>query len=47
MATPFIDLRAAHAELGDELNAAFRRVCDSGRFLLGAELEAFEHEFAD
>jgi dTDP-3-amino-3,4,6-trideoxy-alpha-D-glucose transaminase len=32
--------------LGEELDAALARVLDSGRYLLGPELEAFEHEFA-
>jgi dTDP-3-amino-3,4,6-trideoxy-alpha-D-glucose transaminase len=44
---PFIDLRAAHEEIGAELNAAVSRVVDSGWYLLGPELEAFESEFAE
>jgi dTDP-4-amino-4,6-dideoxygalactose transaminase len=44
---PFVDLRAAQTELGDELQAAVGRVIDSGRYLLGSELESFEREFAD
>jgi dTDP-4-amino-4,6-dideoxygalactose transaminase len=43
---PFLDLRAAHEELGEELRAAVLRVVDSGWYLLGEELEAFEREFA-
>jgi dTDP-4-amino-4,6-dideoxygalactose transaminase len=43
---PFVDLRAAHAELGGELDSAIARVVESGRYLLGPELEAFEAEFA-
>jgi dTDP-3-amino-3,4,6-trideoxy-alpha-D-glucose transaminase len=43
---PFIDLSAAHEELGGELEAAVGRVIDSGWYLLGEELEAFEREFA-
>jgi len=35
------------AELRDELISAFNRVLDSGRFILGAEVEAFEHEVAE
>lgn len=46
MSVPFLDLVAPHVELRDELEAAHRRVLDSGWFLLGAELDAFEHEFA-
>jgi dTDP-3-amino-3,4,6-trideoxy-alpha-D-glucose transaminase len=43
---PFLDLRAAHEELGAELDQAVGRVVDSGRYLLGPELEGFEREFA-
>lgn len=42
-----LDLGPEIAELRDELNAAFNRVLDSGRFILGAEVEAFEHEVAE
>ncbi len=44
---PFIDLRAANAELGGEIEQAVSRVVDSGWYLLGPELEAFEAEFAE
>jgi dTDP-3-amino-3,4,6-trideoxy-alpha-D-glucose transaminase len=43
---PFLDLGAAAAELQAELADAYRRVVESGRFVLGPELEAFEREFA-
>ena len=43
---PFLDLREAYLELAPELEAAFRRVMDSGWYLLGPEVEAFEREFA-
>jgi dTDP-3-amino-3,4,6-trideoxy-alpha-D-glucose transaminase len=46
MAIPVLDLQPAIAELRPELDAAYRRVMDSGRLLLGPELEAFEHEYA-
>lgn len=46
MKIPFLDVRASYAELSDELDAAYRRVMESGWFILGAELEAFETEFA-
>lgn len=42
-----LDLGPEIAELREELNAAFNRVLDSGRFILGAEVEAFEHEVAE
>ncbi len=43
---PFLDLRAATAELREELDVAIAAVMDSGRFVLGPEVEAFEHEWA-
>lgn len=43
---PFVDLAAAHAEIGAELDEAVRRVVASGRYLLGPELERFERDFA-
>jgi dTDP-4-amino-4,6-dideoxygalactose transaminase len=43
---PFLDLGAAYQELRDELDAAYHRVMKSGWFILGAEVEAFEEEFA-
>ena len=46
MSVPFLDLRRAHAELGGELRSAFDRVMQSGQYVLGEELELFEHEFA-
>ena len=46
MSIPFLDVGAGHAELRAELQAAYDRVLDSGLFILGAELESFEHEFA-
>lgn len=39
-------LGAEHARLEPELSAAFSRVLASGTFILGAEVEAFEHEVA-
>lgn len=47
MKVPFLDLRAAHAEVGPEMDIAYRRVAASGWYLLGAELDAFEAEFAE
>jgi len=45
-AVPFLDLQAMRRELDGELDAAVARVLDSGWYLLGAELEEFEREFA-
>jgi dTDP-4-amino-4,6-dideoxygalactose transaminase len=43
---PFLDLKPVYAELRAELDAAYRRVMESGWFILGEEVEAFEREFA-
>jgi dTDP-3-amino-3,4,6-trideoxy-alpha-D-glucose transaminase len=43
---PRVDLSAPYEALGDELQAAIDRVLASGTFVLGAEVEAFEAEFA-
>lgn len=43
---PFLDLKAPYLELREELDEAWRRVMESGWFILGRELEAFEAEFA-
>ncbi|MDF0729871.1 DegT/DnrJ/EryC1/StrS family aminotransferase [Pseudomonas entomophila] len=42
----FLDLKEVNASFRDELVEACRRVIDSGWFIGGRELEAFEHEFA-
>ena len=47
MTIPFLDLKATYVELKDELDAAYRRVMDSGWYILGREVEAFEIEYAD
>jgi dTDP-4-amino-4,6-dideoxygalactose transaminase len=43
---PFVDLKAQHDLLAHELNEAIQRVMTRSWFILGAELEAFEAEFA-
>lgn len=43
---PFLDLRAINARDRDAWLAALDRVLDSGWFILGREVEAFEREFA-
>lgn len=46
MNVPFLDLKAINAALRGELLAAFERVLDSGWYVMGSELTAFEHEYA-
>jgi dTDP-4-amino-4,6-dideoxygalactose transaminase len=46
MNVPFLDLSAQYRELQQQLDAAYRRVAASGRFILGPEVEQFESEFA-
>ena len=46
MAVPLFDTAAPLAPLREELRGAVERVLDSGRYVLGAELAAFEVEFA-
>lgn len=46
MKVPMLDLVAEHAPYRAELMAAFEKVLDSGRFVLGPEVEAFEQEIA-
>ena len=43
---PVIDLHAQYAALKPELDAAVARVLDSGWYILGKEVAAFEAEFA-
>lgn len=47
MSVPFLDLRAPYLELKDEMDAAIKRVLDSGWYILGLEVEAFEKEYAN
>lgn len=46
MSIPFLDLRASYLELKPEIDAAVARVLDSGCYILGEEVEAFEAEWA-
>lgn len=43
---PFLDLRASYLEIRDELDRACQRVMDSGWYIMGNEVRAFEEEFA-
>lgn len=44
---PFLELLPTYKELKPELDDAYRRVMDSGWYLLGKETEAYEAEFAE
>lgn len=43
---PFLDLKAPHVELREEIDAAIARVVESGWYILGPEVEAFETQYA-
>jgi dTDP-4-amino-4,6-dideoxygalactose transaminase len=43
---PFLDLKAPYLELRQELDAAYRRVMESGWYILGEEVDSFERDFA-
>lgn len=43
---PLVDLKAAHAEVADELRAGFDRVLADTAFIGGEEVRAFEREYA-
>ena len=47
MDIPFLSLKDINARHADELKAAAARVIDSGWYILGQEVAAFEQEFAD
>lgn len=44
---PFLDLKAINKRYRDELVAAATRVIDSGWYIQGTEVKAFEEEFSD
>jgi dTDP-4-amino-4,6-dideoxygalactose transaminase len=44
---PQVDVRAQYAPLIPELEEAFRRTLETGRFIFGPEVQAFEREAAD
>ena len=47
MGVPLLDLKRQYASIQSELEEAVLRVCRSQHFILGAEVEALEHEIAD
>jgi dTDP-4-amino-4,6-dideoxygalactose transaminase len=46
MTIPLVDLKAQYDSIKGELNAAIHRVVQSGQFILGSEVKAFEDEMA-
>jgi dTDP-4-amino-4,6-dideoxygalactose transaminase len=46
MKVPFLDLQAGYFELQTEIDAAVKRVLESGWYILGKEVDAFEQEYA-
>ncbi|RZL31993.1 MAG: DegT/DnrJ/EryC1/StrS family aminotransferase [Rubrivivax sp.] len=46
MSIPFLDLKQLNAAHDQAIRAGINRVLDSGWYVLGAEVEAFEREFA-
>jgi len=46
MTIPFVDLKAQYHSIKPEIDAAVVRVFESSQFVLGAEVAAFEKEFA-
>jgi dTDP-4-amino-4,6-dideoxygalactose transaminase len=42
----FLDLKSAHEELRSELDAAYLKFMESGHYVLGKEVSAFEDEYA-
>ena len=43
---PFLDLRAQYSSIKDEIQQAVTGVFESGQFVLGEDVAAFESEFA-
>lgn len=46
MKVPFLDLKAGYLELRSEIDTAIQRVLESGWYILGEEVDAFEQEYA-
>jgi len=43
---PFVDLKTQYCAIKDEIDVAMARVFETGQFVLGDEVKAFEEEFA-
>lgn len=46
MNVPFLDLKAAYLELQPKIDNSIKRVLESGWYILGEEVDAFEQEYA-
>lgn len=46
MEIPFLDLKAPYEELKKEIDHAYRKIMESGWYILGSEVELFEKDFA-
>ncbi len=46
MEIPLVDLGAAHADVADDVDAGFGRIMAATAFVGGAEVSAFEREYA-
>ena len=46
MSIPFLDLKASYIDFKTEIDESIKRVLESGRYILGEEVEAFEQEYA-
>lgn len=44
---PFLDVSATYHELKNDIDSALAQVLTSGKFVLGPDVEAFEHEYAE
>src|SRR5436190_19202640 len=44
---PFVDLKAQYAQIKPEIDAAVAAVLESGQYASGAQVAAFESEFAE
>lgn len=47
MTIPFVNLKSQYQEIMPNVKGAIQRVLDSGTYILGPEVEAFEEEFAN
>lgn len=44
---PFLDLNFVYSTIKEEIDLAYSRVMDSGKYILGEEVKSFESEFAN